>query len=433
MGNFIKDFRRSLSGASFESAEVSQVEVEPTHDKPLTQQDVDDVRSHRNEVREAVEELNDVTKDASDITTVTKAAQMVSQAAETAGKAGQSASVQSCVMFGNHAISDATNLLQTELPRLEVDANGVTAASMEGVMSWVADASKSVWNAAGRFFERVGISMSRLNKTSLGFHNRIARVQGKMQHRKGNGGKTISMGSTHRRLLVLGDGYATASTAGTAISEFSQISLGIVAELEAYMLKVDSAAKKELMGALLKGYDRGESVVDSSEYANKVAHLISSQPAHLLGNERYEFKETRNKSRILNCELVVGHPPAVELIKHLDPIKSLTHEEVGHVLSAVSQVVTHQTTQLQKIIKSTDAAFSQIRNVIHNLTEEKFTEDGYAGSDTHAADLHRLIRLENTLVDELGAIAQSMARHQNDLVQRIDAVLSLAEESVFQD
>jgi len=95
--------------------------------------------------------------------------------------------------------------------------------------------------------------------------------------------------------------------------------------------------------------------------------------------------------------------------------------------------VSHQTTQLQMLIKSTEKSFNQILGVVSDLTEDKYDDQMNEVPHTHGADHHRLIRLENGLVDELGNIAKAMTRHQTDLIARIDAVLTLAEESVFQD
>lgn len=429
---FIKDFRKSLSGASFESAEVPAVTEAPTHDGPITQQDIDDVNEHREEVRDVRIDAREIHDDANEITDVVKATDSVVAAVDGVQHLTKD-QAETYVNLANLGIDDASHLLKAEIPRLEVDAGKVETASMEGVMGWLASASKSVVNAAGKFFERVGTIFSRLDTTSSGFHNRIGRIQGKMKNRKGDGGKPLSLNKSVKQLLVEGNAYVTAHEAGMALTSFSAISLGICAELEKYMLKVDAEAKKELMAALTRDYDRGEAIVDSSEFANKIQSLLGSQGEHMLGNARYEIKESRGKSRILSCELVEGQPPASAIIKHLDAPLSLSPEDVGHLLIQVSQVVTHQTTQLQMLIKSTEKSFNQILGVIEDLTEPKHDEHMNEVPHSHGADQHRLIRLENGLVDELGNIAKAMTRHQTDLIARIDAVLTLAEESVFQD
>lgn len=432
MTRFIQDFKNSLNGASFESAEVPQVDEPPRHEGPITQEDIAEVKEHRDEVSSAICDAKELHADAAEITTVTKAAQSVVGAIDNAEHVTKD-QAETYVNLANLGIDDASHLLQAEIPKLEAQDGEIVAESMEGVMGWLASASKGVWNAAGKFFERVGTIFSRLDTTSSGFHNRIGRIQGKMKNRKGDGGKPLSLSKSVKQLLVEGNSYVSAHDAGMALTSFSAVSLGIVAELERYMLKVDDAAKKELMAALTKDFDRGETIVDSAEFANKIQSLLSAQGEHMLGNVKYEFKENRNKSRLLNCELVEGQPPASAIIKHLDTPVSLTPLEVGHLLTQISQVVTHQTTQLQQIIKSTQKSFKQIRGVISDLTEDKFDENQNEVPHTHGADQHRLIRLENSLVDELGNIAKAMSRHQTDLIERIDAVLTLAEESVFQD
>lgn len=432
MTRFIQDFKRSLNGESFESAEVPLVAEPPRHEGPVTQQDIIEVKEHRDEVCASIADAKELHADAAEISTVTQANQSV---ATTVGNAEHITKDQAetFVNLANLGIDDASHLVQAEIPKLQAQDGEIVAASMEGVMGWLASASKGVWNAAGKFFERVGTIFARLDTTSNGFHNRIARLQGKMKNRKGDGGKPLSLGKGVKALLVEGNAYVTPHDAGMALTSFSAVALGIVAELEKYMLKVDSEAKKELMAALTKDFDRGETLVDSAEFANKIQSLLGAQGEHMLGNVKYEFKENRNKSRILNCELVEGQPPASAIIKHLDTPVSLTPVEVGHLLTQISQVVTHQTTQLQQIIKSTRKSFEQIRGVINDLTGDKYDDQMNEVPHTHGADQHRLIRLENSLVDELGNIAKAMTRHQTDLIERIDAVLTLAEESVFQD
>jgi len=429
---FLKDFKNSLNGVSFESAEVPLVAAPPAHEGPITQEDIDSVKEHRDEVADVISDAKEVHADAVEIGAVTKATDQVVAAVDNAEHITKD-QAETYVNLANLGIDDASHLLKSEIPRLSATAGKIDSESMEGVMSWLATASKGVWNAAGTFFERVGTIFVRLDKTSNGFHNRIGRIQGKLKNRKGDGGKPLSLSKGVKVLLVEGNGYVNAHDAGSALTSFSAIALGIVAELEKYMLKVDSEAKKELMAALTKDYDRGESIVDSAEFSNKIQSLLSSQGQHLLGNVRYEFKEARGRSRILNCELVEQQPPASAIIKHLDNPVSLTDAEVGHLLVQIGQVVSHQTTQLQQIIKSTQKSFSQIKGVIRDLTEEKFGDDGTEVPHSHGADQHRLIRLENSLVDELGGIAKAMTRHQTDLIERIDAALTLVEESVFQD
>lgn len=432
MKSFIKDFNRSLNGASFESSEVPPVVTEVVHEGPITQQDIDETHAHRGDVQDILEEIKELHSDAGDITTVTKAAQSVVSAVDNAEHITP-AQAETYVNLANLGIDDASHLLQAEIPHLAEDQGRITSESMEGVMGWLASASKSVWNAAGKFFERVATGFTRLDKTSSGFHNRIARIQGKIKNRKGDGGKPLSLGKGVKALLVEGNAYVTPASGAGALKKFSDISLGIVGELEKYMLKVDSEAKKELMEAIIKNFDKGETIVDSGEFSNKIASLLNGQGDHLLGNVKYEFKETRNKSRILNCELVSNQPPASAIVKHLDAPVSLTSSEVMHLLGSLSEVVSHQTTSLQQIIKSTDSAFKQIRGVISNLTATNHDETGEEVPRSHDADQHRLIRLENGLVNELGNIAKAMTRHQGDLIERIDALLTLAEESVFQD
>jgi len=429
---FISDFKRSLSGASLESAEVPAVPTEPIHEGAVTQEDIDSVREHRAAVIDVVQDLKALNVDSETISDVTSAIRTVSTPLENADKLTPG-NAQTYIGLSNIGADQAEKVLDTTIPRLQEAGNGITGESMEGVAGWVASATKSLWNAAGKFFERIATGFARMNTTSQGFHNRIARIQGKMRSRKGDGGKPLSMAARTRALLIEGNGFVSAHNGGEELKKFSTVALGIVNELEKYMLEVDSAAKNELMGALINNFDRGETVIDSSEYATKIASLLSAQGGQMLGNAKYEIREERGRSRILNCVLVNSVPSASDMVKHLDAPVSLPPADVVHLLSQISDVVTHQTTQLQHIIKSTESSFKQLRGVIDSMTEQKFDEKGEAMVHGHDANIHRLIRLENTLVDELSDIAKAMTRHQSDLIVRIDAVLTLAEESVFQD
>lgn len=432
MTRFISDFKRSLLGTSLESAEVPAVPAEPVHEGSVTQEDITSVQEHRAAVIDVVEDLKALNVDSGTISDVTNAIRTVSTPLENADKLTPG-NAQTYIGLSNIGADAAEKVLDTSIPRLQEAGNGITGESMEGVASWVASATKSVWAAAGKFFERIATGFARMNTTSQGFHNRIARIQGKMKNRKGDGGKPLSMKARARALLIEGNGFVTAHNGGEELKKFSAVSLGIVNELEQYMLKVDAAAKNELMGALINNFDRGETVVDSSEFATKIASLLSAQGGHLLGNVKYEIREERGRSRILNCVLVESTPSASEMVKHLDAPVSLSPADVVHLLSQIADVVTHQTTQLQHIIKSTDSSFKQLRGVIDSMTSQKFDENGEEMVHGHDANIHRLIRLENTLVDELSDIAKAMTRHQTDLIVRIDAVLTLVEESVFQD
>jgi hypothetical protein len=429
---FISDFKRSLLGTSLESAEVPAVPAEPVHEGSVTQEDIDSVQEHRAAVIDVVEDLKALNVDSGTISDVTNAIRTVSTPLENADKLTPG-NAQTYIGLSNIGADAAEKVLDTSIPRLQEAGNGITGESMEGVASWVASATKSVWAAAGKFFERIATGFARMNTTSQGFHNRIARIQGKMKNRKGDGGKPLSMKARARALLIEGTGFVAGHNGGEELKKFSAVALGIVHELEQYMLKVDAAAKNELMGALINNFDRGETVVDSSEFATKIASLLSAQGGHLLGNAKYEIREERGRSRILNCILVESTPSAAEMVKHLDAPVSLPPADVVHLLSQIADVVTHQTTQLQHIIKSTDNSFKQLRGVIGSMTSQKFDEKGEEMVHGHDANIHRLIRLENTLVDELSDIAKAMTRHQTDLIVRIDAVLTLVEESVFQD
>ncbi|MNO03763.1 hypothetical protein D3C81_2245600 [compost metagenome] len=44
-----------------------------------------------------------------------------------------------------------------------------------------------------------------------------------------------------------------------------------------------------------------------------------------------------------------------------------------------------------------------------------------------------LLRVENQLVSELGRVCDRLVDYQRDMIDRIDSVLTLVEESVFQD
>jgi hypothetical protein len=44
-----------------------------------------------------------------------------------------------------------------------------------------------------------------------------------------------------------------------------------------------------------------------------------------------------------------------------------------------------------------------------------------------------LLRVENQLVSELGRVCDRLVDYQRDMIDRIDSLLTLVEESVFQD
>lgn len=143
MTSFLKDFKNSLNGVSFESAEVPQVDEPPRHEGPITQEDINDVKEHRDEVCEAVAAAKEIHSDAQQIGDVTRATDQVVAAVDKADHITKD-QAETYVNLANLGIDDASHLLQSEIPRLEVQDSAVTAESMEGVMSWLASASKGV-------------------------------------------------------------------------------------------------------------------------------------------------------------------------------------------------------------------------------------------------------------------------------------------------
>ncbi|MNG06764.1 hypothetical protein D3C87_1661510 [compost metagenome] len=131
-------------------------------------------------------------------------------------------------------------------------------------------------------------------------------------------------------------------------------------------------------------------------------------------------------------------PSALDLIRHLDAPNSLSNEQIAAMLSSLEGLIAEQLIALEKITSQSKASFKSLQDVIkkfNGMAEEAEIAQLKAGGAEAPVAINsmELLRVENQLVSELGRVCDRLVDYQRDMIDRIDSVLTLVEESVFQD
>jgi hypothetical protein len=155
-----------------------------------------------------------------------------------------------------------------------------------------------------------------------------------------------------------------------------------------------------------------------------------------MGNQRYDFNG-RKINKVLTVTLAAGTPDAIDLIRHLDAPNSLSNEAINQTLLGLEALIGEQLLTLERITSGTKASFKNLQVIIGKFNNIASDEEKAAaaseGSEPVAMSSLELLRIENQLVSELGRVCDRLVDYQRDLIDRIDTVLTLVEESVFQD
>lgn len=450
MSRFVTDLKLAFLGKlSVESAAVDAeptvpAEVVPPTDpvetptvpdcvEAITDEVALDIRDERIELADNLELVEELGDDLRDLESSVKVADSVADAVQ-AVETTPAQAAEAFVDIANVTISNANDLLDTSIPPLsvEIDTGEVSEVSVESVTGWFGSACKAFSAAAGSFFGRIGLAISRLNDSSKGLIKRSTRVRGMLSNRKGKGGEPIKLSSGVLRQLVINDGYS--GTLAGDITTFAKTVIALSDIVEQYHTRLAALIKTQIFDAISKNV--GRSIINGitvDDLLQEMKKILDSQPKNLLGNVVYDFQEHRY-NKILTAKLASTATDASVLVKHLDQITSLTNEEILMVLDALDEVVVRQLKTLELITSSTKTSFAAVKSVIEKLnhTTDNDDDDDKAYLDP-SIDVVELLRIENYMVSELGRVCDRLVDYQRDLIDRVDSILTLVEESVLQD
>jgi len=435
MTRFSDEFKQSMLGdGSFESAIVDESAYQETGITPELVIQTQEERAELADALDQVDEIGDDRKDIDAAAAVTDAVVSAVSAAETMPAAAS----ETFAEIANVTIASAAQVLDMEMPRLETDPHtgAITEASMESFSSWFSGAAKSFMEASANFFARIGLGISRLNDSSQGLTKRCMRVRTVMGDRKGNGGKPIKLSSGVQRHLVLGDGYASSPI--EALTEFSVTNISVTRVINEYHKRLGDLIKDRIFAAVASG-QKNDIFVDlkSSDLLEDLEKILGRQPKNLMGNQVYGFND-RPVNKVLTVTLQSGMPNAIDLIRHLDAPNSLSNEQISALLGSLEGLIAEQLIALEKITSQSKASFKSLQDVIkkfNGMAEEAEIAQLKAGGAEAPVAINsmELLRVENQLVSELGRVCDRLVDYQRDMIDRIDSLLTLVEESVFQD
>lgn len=429
MSKFFQNLRSAFRGDhSFESAEAAP-EVNPAAEPAITDDLIIEVQEERQELSDCLDEVEEQSEDQRDLESAVAMAKAVTDAVEAVETMPAHAS-EAFVEIANVTIANAEDVLEVDIPRLDTGSDGtVTEASMESFLGWFKDAAKSFGAAASSFMERMAISFSRLNDTSKGLTKRSMRVRSVIGKRKGNGGKPLKLSSGVLKHLIVGDGY-TADPIGE-LTKFSGTNFALTKVVETYHSRLAEIIKNRIFDAMANKTNNNILIsVPTDDLLKQLRTVIDAQPDNFMGNQVYAIQENRYNV-ILQAVLAGTATDAATLVKHLDAPMSLTNEEVGVLLTGVEGLITEQLKALERITSATSSTFQSVRGVISSLNK---AADKDEDSDVPVNANHLdLLRIENDMVAELGRVCERLNSYQSDLIDRLDSVLTLIEESVFQD
>jgi hypothetical protein len=414
------------------SLEASEVVIPPPSHE-LTVEDVQEAREERSEMAEALHEVqtNNSAKDMEAGAAVVTAIGAAAKAAEDM----PAAAADAFVATANMNIATAEQVLETTIPKLAMGSDGgVDEVSLESLSDWFGSAVKAFSAAAARTGGRLALSFVRLNQSTVGLQNRTRRVRDKVRSRKGSGGVDIRLPQKVLELLVNGSNYSQAPTHDlTAFATTSRTLTDIVME---YHRRCDHAVKTHLVQAI-SAQDLPHDLfagIQQDDLFQRLDAVIKAQPLPLLGNVKYARNEER-MGRLMAFHLQQDGTLATDVVKYTDQIKSLSTETILQYCQELDRVIGEQIRLLEKVSDAVKVSYASVGVTIKKLTNMSTDDveveyDYELDSDINTADL---LRLESQLVSEIGRICDRLSRLQADLLARLDAVLTLVEESVFQD
>lgn len=434
MRQFSNEFKRAaLGGFSFESAEVDVGDYPTTSITPEIVIQTQEERAELSESLQLVDEIGDDRKDIDASMSVTQAITDAVKAAETMPAAAS----ETFAEIANITIATAAEVLDMDIPKLETDSytGEITEASMESITGWFSTAAKAFMEASSSFFSRIGLGIARLNDSSKGLTKRCMRVRTLMSERKGNGGKPLNLSSGVLRQLVLGDTYAANPV--EALTFFAGINVGLTHLVEQYHKRLGDLIKERIFAAVTSG-DKNDIFVElkTDDLLADIEKILAKQPKNLMGNQLYAFNE-RRYNKVLTATLQSGSPDAISMISHLNAPNSLTNEQIAAYLNGLEFLIAEQLSSLERITDNSKTSFKNLQTLIGKFngmaTDAEKAADAAAGREPLALNSMELLRVENQLVSELGRVCDRLVDYQRDLIDRIDTVLTLVEESVFQD
>jgi len=430
MSEFHQDLTLAFhSPASFESAEPEVPQSAPVEPAAITVDDIMDTREEREEVADAACEVpEEVERDLKFIDKSEQIAEVVTGAVQAASNV-EPAHAEAFVTAANGVIKDASQTLQVDIPLLANVADGsVDQVSLESLTGWLGTAAKAFAEATGRFFTRMKTGWLRLNTSVGGFKGRIQRVRTKMVSRKGNGGKALKLDRDIIASLIVGDGIPSDYMAGAnALAKVVSEASAILGE---YQARVDAKIKTAVFEAVSGRENDRFLVVDQNDLNTRFDKLLNEQPKLMFGNQRLEKLE-RRMSQVLCYALVNKDPQASELAKHVDAPVSLSNEQIRALLDQLDPAVAEYLRQVEKLADLAERSQSNCKAMLGRLMKEP------EGGDDTDLDVEfndtELLRIENELVGELARISSRQMQFAGAVIAAYNAVLTVAEESIFQD
>ena len=136
-------------------------------------------------------------------------------------------------------------------------------------------------------------------------------------------------------------------------------------------------------------------------------------------------------SQVLCYALVNKDPQASELAKHVDAPVSLSNEQIRALLDQLDPAVAEYLRQVEKLADLAERSQSNCKAMLGRLMKEP------EGGDDTDLDVEfndtELLRIENELVGELARISSRQMQFAGAVIAAYNAVLTVAEESIFQD
>lgn len=429
MSGFKENLKLAFRGElSVEAAEVQAI-ADPS---ALTLQDVTEAREERIELSEALHEVQ--TNDSAQAMDVSE---KVVTAVGNAAKAAETMPPQAAeayVAAANMNIQTAESVLETSIPKLATTDDGsVDTVSLESLTEWFGTAIKAFSAAASKTGGRIALGFVRLNSSADGLHKRTNRIREKVRSRKGEGGKDIKLGNA-ARLLVVGGGYSQAPVHD--LDNFAKVSRELTDVVMEYHKRCDRVVKESLVNSISQKSLPHDlfAGIQTDDLFKRLEHAISNQNGPLLGNVKYVRDEDR-LGRLLAFHLAEDdNVRGNDIQRYGNPIQSLDTETILRYCGELDALIDGQIKLLQRVTDATKTSYASVGIAIRKLTDldagNEEDADFELDSEINTADL---LRLESQLVSEIGRICDRLGRLQADMLARINAVLTLVEESVFQD
>lgn len=439
MSIFKHDLKVALTtGVSMESETLLATQ-------PITQQDVDDVATLRDEsdiapitVMTASEEINEANQIR---VSIVGAIDQVRAAAQLSP-----ALLAPAVATANETVQDTAKLLGVAPPSpLELDADTLELSepSMEGVLDWLSRALAAFGKALVKLKDRIVLGFHRFGNMSVALKRRVAKSYSLLPRRKNEeGGKYIKLKNKWAERLVLNEGFAIdPCTEITHLGEFvSNATLAYVPALNAIHTDLSTTLASLLA---YNGHWSGAVLdIDVSE-STKVLAAIEKEGRLFLGNVVPKLVASR---LVLPTITLVPTKPSPEfIVRTSGGVMSLSSDAIRSQLLIIQKEIDMRVEGLEAIISDFDDKMS---NIVSAITRIQYADNyqpvqlgdskvinalnvaSKVGKLFNAADLNKL---EARVYQEYGGMADVIQSLFDVYFDRIDAVLALVEESLMQD